>query len=243
MNRIVATIILSFGIIITAVILGSAYKFKTRSQNRISVVGLGEENFVSDLIVWRGDFSKKSFDLKEAYRGLDEDRAKIKNYLVGKGIAEKNLVFLAVAIQKDYSYDYDEASGRSISTFNGYVLSQQIKVESNEVDKIENISREVSQLINNGVELTSFPPEYYYTKLAQLKLKMIESATKDAKERASKIATNASGNIGALVKADMGVIQITGQNSSEDYSWGGSFNTSDKNKTASITIRLEYAVN
>jgi len=40
----------------------------------------------------------------------------------------------------------------------------------------------------------------------------------------------------------MGVIQITAKNSAEDYSWGGSFNTSSKLKTASITIRLEYEI-
>jgi hypothetical protein len=45
-----------------------------------------------------------------------------------------------------------------------------------------------------------------------------------------------------LKNATMGIFQITGQNSSEDYSWGGAFNTSSKRKTASITMRLEYLV-
>jgi len=40
----------------------------------------------------------------------------------------------------------------------------------------------------------------------------------------------------------MGVFQITGTNSAEDYSWGGSFNTDSKYKTASITVRLVYEV-
>jgi hypothetical protein len=40
----------------------------------------------------------------------------------------------------------------------------------------------------------------------------------------------------------MGIFQITGQNSSEDYSWGGTFNTEAKKKTASITMRLEFQV-
>jgi hypothetical protein len=38
----------------------------------------------------------------------------------------------------------------------------------------------------------------------------------------------------------MGVFQITGQNSAEDYSWGGTYNTSSKEKTASITMKLVY---
>jgi hypothetical protein len=50
------------------------------------------------------------------------------------------------------------------------------------VNKIEEISsRQSSELINSGVNLLS-PPEYYYTKLAELKIQMIAEATKDAKE-------------------------------------------------------------
>ena len=40
----------------------------------------------------------------------------------------------------------------------------------------------------------------------------------------------------------MGVFQITGQNSNEDYSYGGAFNTSSRTKTASITIKIDYGV-
>ena len=69
---------------------------------------------------------------------------------------------------------------------------------------------------------------------------MIASATKDAKNRAKTIAVNAGANLGILKKATMGVFQITGRNSSDDYSWGGTYNTSSKLKTASITMRLEY---
>ena len=71
---------------------------------------------------------------------------------------------------------------------------------------------------------------------------MISKATEDARVRAERIAENAGGRLGDLISARMGVFQITGQNSGEDYSWGGAYNTSSKNKTASITMRLEYNV-
>ena len=88
----------------------------------------------------------------------------------------------------------------------------------------EKTSREVSKLIDAGIELNSYSPQYYYTKLAELKIKMIEQATKDAKNRAETIAKNGGGSLGDLVKANMGVFQITAENSSDEYSWGGSFN-------------------
>ena len=40
----------------------------------------------------------------------------------------------------------------------------------------------------------------------------------------------------------MGVFQIIAQNSNEDYSWDGAFNTSSKQKTATITMRLQFGI-
>ena len=69
---------------------------------------------------------------------------------------------------------------------------------------------------------------------------MSASATKDARNRAETIASNSKSKLGTLKKATMGVFQITGRNSSDDYSWGGTYNTSSKLKTATITMRLTY---
>jgi hypothetical protein len=40
----------------------------------------------------------------------------------------------------------------------------------------------------------------------------------------------------------MGIFQITAQNSSEEYTYGGAFNTASKNKTASVTVRLDFGI-
>jgi uncharacterized protein len=236
------TIIIAISVILGAFLLARGYKSRANHNNTISVTGLGEENFTSDLIVWRADFSRKEFVLKDAYTALNADQKTIKKYLAQKGISNAEIIFDAVNIQKDFTTEYDFNGAVKGSIFNGYILSQTIKIESKNVDKVENLSREATELIDLGIELNSYPPSYFYTKLADLKLKMIESATKDAKLRAEKIASSAGDNLGSLKKADMGVFQITAQNSTEDYSWGGSFNTSSKRKTANITVRLDYMV-
>ena len=124
----------------------------------------------------------------------------------------------------------------------GYELTQFIQIESNEVGKIEKISREVTLLLNQGVNFYSEAPRYFYTQLADLKIEMISKATEDARIRAEKIAAYSNGELGALQAAKMGVFQITGQNSTENYSWGGNFNTSSRDKIASITMKLVYKV-
>jgi uncharacterized protein len=243
MKQNIGAIIIGFTIIISSFVIGNSYVKRANTSDSISVTGLGEENFTSDLIVWKASFSTKGNDLKEASKDLKKKKEKINSYLLSKGVNNAEIIFTSVNIQKLYSNSYDNYGNIQSSFFSGYSLIQNLRIESKEVDKIENISREITELINQDIELESYAPDYYYTKLAELKLRMIENATKDAKDRASKIAMNAGSTLGNLKNASMGVIQITAKNSAEDYSWGGSFNTSSKLKTASITIRLEYKVN
>lgn len=234
------SIVIALAIILTAVILSNAFVNRNKASNSISVTGLGSKDFVSDLIVWNGTFTKKNQNLQVAYAELDKDRDSIKKYLLSKGVSTQNMIFSAVRIAKEFDDSFDNVGNKTKSVFSGYRLEQNIQIESKEVDKIEEISRQVSELINSGVEFYSKEPEYYYTKLAELKIEMIAEATKDASARAEKIASNAGSEVGQLKKADMGVFQIVAQNSSEEYSWGGSFNTSSKRKTAAITVKLEY---
>lgn len=235
-------LIIAAAVIVAAFLFSSAFKNRNQSNDTISVTGLGKKDFTSDLIVWSGSFSKKSMNLKDAYASLDADREKIKNYLVSRGIATTDIVFSAVNFNKDFDYVYNDNGTTRQQTFTGFNLTQTVTVQSKEVNSIEEISRQSSELINSGVEFYSNPPEYYYTKLAELKIKMIAEATKDARIRAESIAQNAGASLGHLKKSDMGVFQITGQNSSEDFSYGGSFNTTSKNKTANITVKLVYQV-
>ena len=132
--------------------------------------------------------------------------------------------------------------GAQTQQFTGYRLTQTVQVESAEVDKYERISRDVTELINTGVELTSNAPEYFYTKLPELKIEMVAAAARDARERAEKIVANAGGRLGKLRQANLGVFQITAQNSSEEFSWKGTYNTNSRRKTATVTMRLEYEV-
>jgi uncharacterized protein len=242
MKRHLNTIFIALAIVLSALLFSNAFKSKNKTRSSISVTGLGSRDFVSDLIVWSGSFSKKNMNLKDAYAELDKDREEIKKYLVSKGIKTENIVFSAIEIEKEFEDVYDKNGNKKNSVFSGYQLTQEVQIESHDVDKVENVSRQVSELINSGVEFYSDKPQYYYTKQAELKIEMIAEATKDANIRAEKIAKNANSALGQLKDAEMGVFQIVAQNSSEGYSWGGAYNTSSKRKTATITVKLEYEV-
>ncbi len=107
---------------------------------------------------------------------------------------------------------------------------------------IELVSSKTSELINSCIELSSNSIQYTYSNLPSLKQSLIEKATKDASEHATKIVNTADGDLGKLKNANMGVFQITGQGSTENDSYGGINDTYSKNKTARITVRLEYVL-
>lgn len=242
MKHYITAAICALGLIIATYTLGKAIQNRNTADNTISVTGLGTKTFTSDLISWSASFSEKKLELKSAYKALENDREEIRNYLIEKGVSPDEIVFSSVDISKEYKDERDANGYYQKGAFEGYNLRQSVSIESQEVEKIENISRTVTDIINKGVELTSSQPLYFYTKLAAIKHELIADGTKDARQRAEEIAANSKSQLGALKKASMGVIQITAPNSAEDYSWGGTFNTSSKEKQASITVRLEYNV-
>lgn len=237
----ISAIIFSIAIVLAAYFLGNAYVERAQPEGIVEVTGSGYQDFTSDLIVWEGTFSRSNTDLQQAYLGLNQDKAVVKEYLIGKGISAENIIFDAVETieQRENQYQNGNYVG---SIFKGYELVQSVKIESQNVENVEKVSREITELLNKGVQFNSIPPRYYYTKLSDLKINMISQATEDAKLRAQKIAENSGGELGELKSAEMGVFQIIGQNSGEDYTWSGAFNTSDKKKTASVTIELRYGV-
>ncbi len=242
MRTYVTAAIFAIAIIVASIVLGNAFMNRNKTDGTISVTGLGKADFTSDLIVWEGSFSRESFNLQQAYSDLENDKKVIAEYLKGKGITENELVFKAVRSIKNTRPTYTSEGQFTGEEFLGYILTQELQIDSRDVEKVEKVSREITELLNRGIQFYSQSPRYYYTQLADLKIEMISMATEDARIRAESIAENSSSDLGNLISAKMGIFQITGQNSNEDYSWGGTYNTSEKEKTASITMKLTYEV-
>lgn len=236
------TLIIGVAVVAAAAVLGGAYKSRMYGVNKITVTGMAEQHFVSDLIVWNANFSRRYPDLQRAYALIKSDEEKIRAYLKKMGLPDTQYVFSSISTSEDWDYQYDQYGRRISSTFLGYVLRQSLKVESMDLDRVERVSREITELLDEGIQMESMSPMYFYTKLADLKIDLLAKASEDARIRAETIASQAGAKRGRLLQANMGIFQITGQYSGEDYSWGGAFNISSKKKTASITVRAEYEV-
>jgi len=135
MRILYAAIVIGICGIIAFWVAGNAFKYKSKSTETIVVTGLAEKDFVSDLIVWNGSYSRKALDLKGAYAAVKQDENTIRQYLKGKGIADNEMVFSSVVITKEFDTKTDENGRQLGQTFSGYNLTQTVKVESVNVDR------------------------------------------------------------------------------------------------------------
>ena len=198
-------------------------------------------DFESDLIVWRGDFTAHADTSEEAYRQLEKDANAVKKYLSDNGIDESDITFSSVSIYHVTRDIYDENGIYRGYEYDGYDLSQTVTVSSSNLNDVEKVSTNISSLLASGIQFTSGAPEYYYTKIDDLKLELIEKATENAKQRVDIIASKSGAKVGKLSNSNLGVFQITAQNTGASlYTYDGCLDTSSRMKTATITVKLTY---
>jgi uncharacterized protein len=204
----------------------------------IDVTGSAEKEIVSDYIVWNGAFDVRDPELKTAYSRLQKDLETVKKYLLSQGVLEDELVVDQVSTRILYKKN---EKGHDTNEIEGYLLRQTVEVRSKDVQKVSDISRQVTELIDKGIQFISGAPEYFYTKLAELKIEMLAMATADAKERAMSMANSAGNKIGLMRSAKMGVFQITPVNSYE-VSWYGRNDTSSLEKKVMAVVSASFAI-
>ena len=218
----------------SSIILSSAFlKFQKATHEVITVTGSANRPITSDYVVWGASFDVRDADLSKGYKRLSADLEKVKQYLLAKGIKPDELTIPQVGTQQLYKKD---SRGNDTNEFIDYRLSQSIEVHSVDVTNVTAISRMITELIDQGIQLNSGAPQYHYRKLDELKLEMLARATENAKQRAANMA-NATGNhIGTIRSAKMGVFQIAPINSNDVTDYGMNDTSSlDKKVTAVVT--------
>jgi len=225
--------------IFSTIILSQALmKIKKFSAEVIDVTGSAEKNLISDKIVWSASFSRRAPQMVATFDKLKDDLKTVMEYLKSKGIKEEEIIISPVSTEVLYKKN---EKGNDTNEIEAYVLTQAIEIRSNEVNRVTEVSRQSTELIEKGIEFISSPPEYFYTKLAELKLEMLAQASADARKRAEQMISSAGNRIGLMRSARMGVFQITPTNSFEvsDY---GTNDTSSLEKKATAVVHAEFAI-
>jgi len=232
------------GSLIAATVIASGVAYRVKSLgNTISVTGSAEKTITSDVAKWTGSFSRTvdANGLKAGYAQMTADLNVIKSLLKEKGVSDDQISVLPVTVNENTECMQVTSSGICQGTrLIGYTLSEMLVVEANDVDKVTKLAQDApSSLADKGIVFQGQSPEYYYSKLADLKLDMLTEATKSAKDRADKIVGSTGAKLGNLQSAGMGVFQITTVNSTEisDY---GTYDTTSIQKKVTAIVRASF---
>lgn len=234
-----AAVVLAIGIVIASAIFGWSYSKSKKGDESITVTGSAKKRIKSDLIVWSASVTAQSGQISEAYKQLADNVPKVKKYLMDKGIPEAQITISSISSVQEREKD---SEGNLTGKTTGYSLKQDVQVKSNDVEKVSQVAREATELINQGIFIESSAPQFIYTKLGDLKIEMLAEAAKDAKARAEQIANSTGNSIGTVRSAKMGVMQITAADSNEVSDYGLN-DTGSFEKDITAVVNVSFAIN
>ena len=229
---ILASLAIGAALVICSLILARAAVRIKGMGKVIRVTGAAFQPIRSDFAIWEGSFSVQSLTIEQGYDQLAGDLDLVKSFFGKAGFGEDQYEIGTVRISKTYNRD------REIT---GYVLSQTIKLELADVDRISIIAKETSTLIRQGVMMESRPPRFLFTGLDTLKIEMIGRATENAKLRAKRLAETTGREIGPPTSASVGVFQIRPLHSQEVKSYGVS-DVSSIDKEIVSTVHVSFLI-
>ncbi len=234
--RVAAATILVVGAVAIALYAGSvAYSIKL-AQDTIEVTGSAREAVVADEARWVINLETKTgvVDQQAGFNRLDKGAEKITAYLTAQGFTE----YETPAGSSYPNYTYPQY-GEPIMT--GYTVSRQIIVRSSDVEKLSTLANNVEPLTGEGYNLSTGALELTYSKLAEMRIKLLSQAIKDAEERAKAIAQDSGRGVQTLRNASSGVVQVLPQGGIEvsDY---GSYDTQSMHKEVMVTVRATFSI-
>jgi hypothetical protein len=237
-QTLLSAIVLGVALVAAAAVGSCAVTRIKAAQQTITVTGSAKKQIRSDMVIWRGWIAHQSGDLRIAYADLRQSMAVLRRYLEEKGVPADQIVETSI---QTYALHPMSDSGMETSEIVGYRLQQGVEIRSADVDGITRISREATELIDQGVALESGAPEYLYTKIQDIKVEMLAAAARDAKLRAEQIADATGNEIGSVRSARMGVLQITPAYSVEVSDYGIN-DTSSLEKDITAVVSMEFEI-
>ncbi len=213
--------ILGFFIFIGLTALGfqlakAAIEFK-QLERSVTVKGLAEKEVAADVVIWPIQFISADNDLQALYKSIDENTNKIKAFLNDNGIASNDITVSPPSIIDKSAQQWSSGDGAEFR----YSATQTVTVYSEHVAQVRSVMSELSALGKQGIVLMSdsyeAQTEYIYTQLNDIKPEMIEEATRNAREAATKFAEDSDSVLGKIRRASQGQFSINARDKNNPH--------------------------
>ncbi len=211
--------------------------FASRTDNGITVTGSAKTTATADNAVWTLNVALSRPLVADAVKKVGSDVDAVTDYLTKGGIPASALTLGSVSTFANEEWQNGNNTGRILS----YRASRDITVRTSDVQLVYTLSQGIGSLLQTGVNVNNYGPQYYISTLPDLRPQLLEEAMKDAKTRAVAITKAVGGSVGAVQSVKSGVFQVTTPDSTM-VSDGGTYDTSTIEKTVTSTVSVTFVV-
>ena len=177
------------------------------------------------------------FEKLQRYEKMQKEHERLKKELATLNVNMDDLYYEMQTGRPRERYEYvnGNATGRVLS----YQGNRTLTVRTNDVALVKKLSDGIGSLLQTGVNISNYGPNYYVSNLAELRPDLLAAAMKDAKLRAQSIMKATGGKLGAALNVKSGPTQVTSPDST-DTAAGGYYDTSTIDKSISITVTVTF---
>ena len=235
-TTIAAALILAVGMGYGLSLVGNGLSAK--AGDSITVTGSAKTSAVADNAVWTLNVSEISQQVSVAVKKIGTSVDALSKYLVAGGLASDAIEVGGVTTFANNEYVNGNSTGRILS----YQANQSVVVRSKDVDLIKKLSNGMGALLQTGVNINNYGPQFYVSNLDKLRPQLLAEAMVDAKARGVSITKAVGSKLGPVLAVTSGPVQVT-QPDSVDTSAGGMYDTSSIPKSVSVTVSVSFKVN
>ena len=146
----------------------------SRSDNGIVVTGSARTEAVADNAVWTLSVSLSRPKVADAVSKVGSDVEAVTKYLIDGGISDEALTLGPVS-----TYGQEEwVNGNSTGRILNYRASRDITVRTKDVELVSKLSQSIGDILQSGVNVNNYGPQYYISTLAELRPQLLEEATR-----------------------------------------------------------------
>lgn len=241
-NKIIFSLILTIGMIITGYFISNAI-YKSKSLSYVEIQGASERIITSDSSMWIICIKATGSDLIKVNNKIELDRSKVVEFLLEQGFNKEEIEFGDHMVEDLQTRDYN---GRGVDNKYRYIIKSNIILKTADVQKIKEASHRRNLLVQKGITLGGNSyyegPFYELTNFNDMKLDMLEEAIKNARKAAEKIAKNSNTKIGLLKQANQKSFSINPFIGTRDNSEYGDSVIDKKSffKKVKLVVTLQY---
>ena len=212
--------------------------FATRSSDGIVVIGSAKVSAKADNVVWTLSIANTGKTPASAVNGIDSGISALQKYLTDGGVGSEQLTLGPVNSYPTEEYINGNPTGRILN----YRANREITVRTKDVQLVSKLSQNIGALLQQGVNVSNYGPQYYVSTLNKIRPELLSEATKDAKARAEAMTEAVGGKVGSITSVKAGPIQVTTPDSTmtSDY---GMYDTSSIDKTVTATVTVTFKSN